>query len=184
MKKIIALICCLASVFCFSSCSKEYSSVNEADYPIYLDEICDAELHMPKLENLGDYNSVLITRKTPNDIFISTTDSIALIVQYDQHNFEIATNSIDAKYDFIEFPLENCSDFNANVAGYTFRVDSNSLYKMTEYPSNRVVYGPECSLIIGVNALENKIAYLYYWDIEIHEMNDLDEFIEKKFVLE
>ena len=35
-----------------------------------------------------------------------------------------------------------------------------------------------------MNRIENKIAYLYYWDIEIHEMDDLDEFVEEKFVLE
>ena len=53
---------------------------------------------------------------------------------------------------------------------------------MVSYPSGEIVFYPKCSLIIGINRIENKIAYLYYWDIEIQEMDDLDKFIEEKFV--
>ena len=55
---------------------------------------------------------------------------------------------------------------------------------MTNHPSGVIVLEPIQSLIIGINEEEHKIAYLYYCDIEIHEMEDLDSFIEKKFVLE
>ena len=55
--------------------------------------------------------------------------------------------------------------------------------EMVSYPSGETVMEPMRSLIIGINRIENKIAYLYYFDIEIHEMNDLDKFIQKKFVM-
>ena len=69
-------------------------------------------------------------------------------------------------------------------AGYTFRVVEDTLYPMTGYPSGVVTKYPKRALLVGVNEQENKLAYLCYWDIEINEMHDLDEFILNKFVLE
>lgn len=175
------LICCFCCL-CFSSCSREYSSTKEEDYISYLGEVADAELYMPKLEELGDYDSILLTRKTRNDNFFDTTESIALIVQYSPDGFETFIGNINEKYDFINSQMDNYKDFEAEVEGYHFKVDSNSLLEMIKYPSNEKEFYPSCSLLVGINRLENKIAYLYYWDIEIHEMNNLDKFIEEKFV--
>ena len=119
-----------------------------------------------------------------NDPFIDTTDSVTLIVQYHKDVFDFVVNQIETKYDFINFALDNYKDYEAEVNNYHFRVDSTSLCEMICYPSGEIVFEPFHSLLIGVNMSDNKIAYLYYHDIEIHEMNDLDTFIEKKFVLE
>ena len=180
---ILALICCL----CLVSCSKRYSSSDEEDYKVYLSEVSKAELFMPKLEELGAYESIFVARRTHNDIFIDTTESISLIVQYDKENFDLAVNSINNNYEFIssESDVEGYKDFEAEIANYYFRVDSNSLAIISNYYySGKQEKDLIRSLFVGINNAENKIAYLYYWDIEIHEMENLDEFIEKKFVLE
>ena len=177
---IIVLICCL----CFSSCSERYSSTKEEDYLKYVSEVVDADLYMPKLEALGDYESILVARRTHNDVFIDTTETISLIVQYRKDIFDSMIEQIEEKYKFVNFALDNYQDYEAKVDNYYFKVDSNSLCEMISYPSGEIVFEPLRSLIVGVNELENKIAYLYYYDIEIHKMNDLDSFIEEKFVLE
>ncbi len=181
IKILILLFCCC---ICLSSCSKRYSSSNEEDYEKYISEVADAELYMPQLEELGNYKSFLVGRRTNNDIFIDTTETISLIVHYLEEDFEFVVNQLDNKYDFISSALENYLDYEAEVNNYYFRVDYNSLCEMVSYPSGEIVLYPKCSLMIGVNRMENKIAYLYYWDIELQEMNDLDKFIEEKFVLE
>ena len=183
-KKIIVIIVTFFVCLCFASCSQEYSTSKEEDYESYLSEVSFSEQYMPKLEDLGEFESVLITRKTRNDDFFSTTESIGLIVEYDQSVFETVVNSIDEKYDFIENEMANYKDFEAEFLGYSFRVDSNSLLKMIEHPSGKEFYYPSHSLVIGINTKDNKIAYLYYWDIELKEMDDLDNFIEKKFVFD
>ena len=73
-------------------------------------------------------------------------------------------------------------DFEANVEGYHFRVDIDSL--ADGIGSEGEYLSPIRGLSVGINEEENKIAYLYHWDIELHEMNDLDSFIENNFVLE
>ena len=177
---LLLCVCCL----CFSACSKRYTSSNEEDYAIYISEVTGAELYMPKLDDLGDYESILIGRRTNNDIFIDTTETVSLVLRYAEVNFDVVVNQIEGKYEFINSPLDNYQDYEATVSNYSFRVDYNSLYEMVSYPSGESVLEPKCSLIIGINRVENKIAYLYYWDIEIQEMDDLDKFILEKFVVE
>lgn len=181
IKILILLLCCC---FCFSSCSKRYSSSNEKDYEKYISEVADAELYMPKLDELGNYESFIVGRRTSNDIFIDTTETISLIVRYFEDDFDIVVNQIEHKYEFISSSLDNYPDYEAEVDNYYFRVDRNSLCEMVSYPSDEIVLYPKCSLIVGVNRAENTIAYLYYWDIEMNEMSNLDKFIEEKFVLE
>lgn len=180
--KILILLLCFC--LCFSSCSKRYSSSNEEDYEEYISEVYDANLYIPKPDELGDYESLLVGRRTCNDIFFDTTETVSLIVYYSEDNFDLAVDQIENKYEFIGSSLDNYQDYEAEVNNYSFRVDSNSLAEMTCHPSGVIVLEPIQSLIIGINEEEHKIAYLYYWDIEIHEMEDLDSFIEKKFVLE
>ena len=175
---IMVLIVCIS----LSSCSRRYSSEKDEDYAKYLDEVANANLYMPDLEDLGDYKSISVSRRTCNDIFIDTTETISLIVQYGKDDFNLAIDQIETRYEFVNSALDNYEDYEAEVHDYYFRVDSNSLCEMVSYPSGETVLVPKCSLIIGINESENKIAYLYYWDIEIQEMDDLDKFIEEKFV--
>ena len=181
IKILILLFCCC---FCLSSCSKRYSSSYEEDYTKYISEVVDAELYMPQLGELGNYKSFLAGRRTCNDIFIDTTETISLIVQYGKDDFNLAIDQIETRYEFVNSALDNYEDYEAEVHDYYFRVDLNSLCEMVNYPSGETVLVPKCSLIIGINEIENKIAYLYYWDAEMQNMNDLDKFIEDKFVLE
>ena len=178
---LILLLCCC---FCLLSCSKRYSSSYEEDYKKYISEVVDAESYMPQLDELGGYKSFLVGRRTNSDIFIDTTETISLIVHYCEEDFDFVVSQLEYKYEFISSSLENYLDYEAEVNNYYFRVDSNSLCEMVSYPSSEIVFYPKRSLIIGINRIENKIAYLYYWDIEIQEMDNLDKFIEDKFVLE
>ena len=91
---LIVVICCL----CFSSCSQRYRSTNEEDYEKYISEVVDAELYMPKLDTLGDYESVFLARRTKSDAFFDTTESITLIVQYHKDIFDLAIKQIETKY--------------------------------------------------------------------------------------
>lgn len=153
----------------FASCSKKYSSTIAEDYETYVKEVPDAEKNMPKLSELGNYEAILITRRTPNDPFFDTTDSVALFVKYSDEDFEEARLAAEERYEHIVIPL-----FNATVRGYTFSVDINSVGALY----------PEQSLIIGVNEEEKKIAYLSYWDLELDYIRSLEEFIEEKFAFE
>ena len=78
IKIFILLVCC----FCLSSCSTRYSSTKKEDYEKYISEVADAQLYMPQLDELGNYKSFLVGRRTNNDIFIDTTETISLIVYY------------------------------------------------------------------------------------------------------
>ena len=182
-KKILLLVLTLCFAINLAACSREYRSTSKADYQKYVSEVEDADKYMPKLDELGDYKIFLATRKTPQDSLFNTTNSVALIVQYDKSNFEIACNAIENKYSFVDKKTENVQDIEAHVDGYDFRIDSNSIYIVT-YNDGTTNVTPKRMLLIGICEESYKIAYLYHWDIELDWIKDLDKFIAKRYVLE
>lgn len=177
-KKMINIILVLCFSGCLSSCSKEYRSRNEADYEIYVNEVYDAINFMPQLNELGDYESVVITRKSPNDPFFSTTNSIALIVQYDIENFNHYCEKILQQYTFYGLEGKYVQDIEASTNNFQFNIIDNDNYITFDG-----LLSAKQFLLLGINQKERKVAYLYHWDASLDYIKNLDEFIEKKYVL-
>lgn len=178
-KKSNVLIIFLISCLCLSSCTRKYSSTKEDAYENYVAELSYADQFMPKLEELGEYTSVFSSRRTPNDIFFDTTDSVALIVQYEKEQYDMQVDRIMRKYRFIVEGADYLMDVDANVSGFDFKVvDDNRFYG--ELLHTLLVYD---LLFIGFNETDCKVAYLYYWDHALDCIKDLDKFIKTKFVL-
>ena len=175
----ISVILCICLLL--NSCSREYSSTDEEDYEAYVSEVSDAELYMPKLEELGDYENILVTRKTPNDIFISTTDAVALIVQYDEAQYIVEKSKIKAKYEFVSEGVGYVTDVDAAVGNFRFKVvDHIDFY----WSSDHVELMGSQLLIIGFDDVNYKIAYLCHWDHARNGIESLDRFIKTKYVLD
>lgn len=183
MSGFVKMVSVVLLCFSLSSCAKVSTSNEITDYAAYLEQVPDADLYMPTHEEIGAYKSAFISLRPSRDIFFDTTEAIALVISYDEDAFDTEVANIEAKYVFIDESLDCYRDFEASVGGYYFRVVSDSLPLGTSYPSGDTVIMSYSSLIIGINENESKIAYLYYLDVEIHEMSDLDRFIEDKFAL-
>jgi len=183
IKRTIAMLLSMCLMLSLCSCSHRYESTNENDYTTFISEVYDADLHMPKINDLGNYNSFSIIRRYPGDIFIDTTDSITLLLQYDEQDFGKAVELIDTNYQFVKHGKDYVLDTEAVLKGFWLRVVDDPLF----YGSRADGYKPLNSnklLIIGINEADSKIAYLYHWDHAIDSIEDLDEFIESKYYLE
>ena len=165
--------------FSFTGCkASTYYSLDEQDYYDYLIEVKDAQFHMPQLTDLGEYDSITVTRRKPKNSFISTTDSIALFVTYEAEQFEKMLTVIRQKYSYLEQPIEALEDINAEINGFVINVvDKQVCY---DVGNGRYEY-PYAFLMIGYNELKTTIVYMFHYEHTIGTITDLDDFIQKGY---
>ena len=183
-KKVKAIILLMFSIcFCLCSCSKRYSSIKIEDYEIYLYEVYNAELYMPRIDSLGNYESIFVGRKTPGDVFFNTNDSIALIVQYDFESYDYEFSRIRDSYRFLVEAQNNLQDVEAVVDGFNFQIVKGSNCFEGSATGDFELTGHSI-LIIGYDEINYRIAYLYHYDHSNSFIEDLDKLIKKQYVLE
>lgn len=210
MKKIIKIIIgCTCALLLLNACalSKKYSSRNIEDYEIYLKEVIypNDEIYyfMPKLEDVGSYKEFVVTRRTLNDYFFDTTESIGLYLTYDDEEYQKEKDKINEEYYLLnnekELPddyvittypngeehtmhdeiKDNLKDLDANVNGFHIQVVYLDFLKYNTY--KHFYCYPHNLKTIGFNDRERKVCYLYHYDSELDEIDNLDKFIKKHY---
>lgn len=168
-KKFFSIVLIILS-FCFIGCTKSNSDINQ-----YLNsgEVIDnfAKSFMPKIEELPESETIEY-RYTNNSIIIFQSDSIALVVSYDDSTYEKEKEKLKEQYIYLDKPVY---DYNIDsflipenefkVNSYTFKVASGNESYTAEFPKS---FG-----MIGTSDDKKSIAYLYFYD------SDLD-YISKK----
>ena len=181
MKRILALVIVLS--FFLTGCNireKAEFDINirekvETDidkYESICNEVENASVLMPDLDEIGDYNEVKFTYKIYcYSFFIGfVSDGIGLWAQYDESDYEEEKERVLSSYEFLEEPI----------------IDSRGLYELpvTEFaykgydtkivPDEDYIDFGACKsfLMIGFNDNEYAICYLYYYDIDIDYLYD------------
>ena len=165
--------------FAFTACSASvYSSSSEDDYNAYLLEVKDAQFHMPKLTDLGEYEKITVTRRKPKNDFISTTDSVALFVTYTPEKFTQMQAEVQRNYVYLDKSTEKLEDISAEMNGFLIGVvDKEICY---EIGNGRYEY-PYAFLMRGYNEEKSTIVYMFHYEHTIGEITDLDKFIQKGY---
>ncbi|MBO7303711.1 MAG: hypothetical protein J6V09_00615 [Clostridia bacterium] len=169
---IIVLILSLIS----SSFTTDYRANDAESYQTAMGGfVSECSNRMPRIEELGEYKSIFVSKQKPIfDLWLSYR-AIAVIVEYDEAGLQQQLAKISEGYDFIEEEIPgDVSDLDASVNGFQFAIveDPDDLY-LRWYV-----------MIIGVNQHENKVAYLLYAYDGIDGIDDLDKFITTYFILE
>lgn len=183
MKKITALLAIMIMVLTLSACVQTKSDI--ADYDRHVTEF-HADLFMPGLDNIGEYETVRYTSKHDDGIF--PWDSMQLIVQYDEDAFSKEKELLNTAYPYLEQPLKReetldwlipMAEFSAK--GFDFRI---AKFKDTEYPKN---FG-----MVGISEEKHEVVYLWLYapDLDLiaegneNELKAMNEFLEYHFTLE
>ncbi len=162
----------------FASIPITDKSNDENDYETYLNEVKYANNHMPALADLANYEEISINRKTKKYL-LWKRDSISLKVSYNEAAFEEAVKSIQSKYSFVTKDIEDMDDYSASIEGYSIGIVS----KKETYESHDFYDYPKGFLMIGVNENNNSILYLFHYDFDLDEIDNLDSFIKKNYLL-
>lgn len=182
MRKKFFSIVLIILPFCFIGCSKSNSNIDE-----YLNsgEVIDnfAKSFMPKIEELPESNTIEY-RYTNNSIIISQSDSIALVVSYDDSTYE--KEKLNGQYTYLDKPVYDYdidsflipeNEFKVN--SYTFRVASGNDSYTADYPKS---FG-----MVGTSDEKKSIAYLYFYDSDLDYISKKDnrtsmlEFVKEHF---
>lgn len=182
-KKALVIVVCilLCLIVCVSVFGVGFKTKNGDKYAKYLETSADAEDWMPSLDEVGDYKGIMITRKRIANGLINSTHSVALMLEYSSEAFEAECERLNDEYKFISNGYECIEDYVAEVDGYEFRIVEGSLCTTTSTLGSRS--WPKSCFLIGINHEQSKIAYLYHWDIELEEIEDLDAFVKRRYKL-
>lgn len=162
-------------VISLASCSNSNNSNDEKDYVFYVNEVNGGYLNMPKIDEVGNFNNLSINRKS-TIIFIWNIETVSLVLNYTEENFKEEIKKIYLKYNFVDETKENLTDFSASVDGYDINIVETEEF-FEEY------YCPKSFLMIGINENTNSILYMYYYDIDLDKIDNLDEFIKDYFII-
>ena len=128
----------------------------------------EAKDMMPALEYLPEYSNIEY-RYTQETIFIFKSNSVALVVEYDDQTYESEKEKLQENYTFSN--LKNSSDVidettnpldEFSINSYAFQVIEGD-----EFPKS---FG-----MIGTSDEKQRIAYLYYYDSDLNTIGDHDD---------
>lgn len=171
MKNRILILVLIIATVCLFSCTKSATGIEQ--YNKYLEKVKYSSEHMPKTDQLGDYNNVEIFYKNSSSFF--ETKTISLVLTYDKASYDKQIEYIEQEYSmYSTSPDLYGTDFQAETNGYTINM-VNRKYTL-EHNKN--------ALLIGRNPEELKICYLFYYDPDLDVLNDLTEYVNRFFELE
>ena len=185
--KIALIVLCAVAVFyiifylsILSATSETKSSDNVNEYAELLNSVKGSNVHMPDVEELGDYQKICINVKRTENFMRWKIDTISVQVAYDKTNFDKEINELQAAYVFLSENKQTVQDISATVKGYDIKIVEKEEMIEGEY----CYYYPKCFMMIGIDEQHNTIIYMYHYDIDLDEIKNLDKFVEKYFSFE
>ena len=153
------------------SWSDKHTSSDISNYNNLLNEVKNADEYMPSIEDFGAYDSLNISRKTTHSFMWNPVETVSIVVKYESSKFDEEKQKIYANYSFLTYTTDSMLDINACVNGYDIMI----VEMCDDYPKS--------FLAIGINEETHSIAYMFNYDFDIDTIKDLDDYIEKYYVL-
>ncbi|MEG1254854.1 hypothetical protein [Clostridium sp.] len=185
MRKKYLIVMAITFIFCITGCSNSSSNIdNYLNSGTWIDS--KAKDIMPKLEDLPEYEDIKYKYKHKS-MLIFSSDSVALVVSYDDNTFDSEKEKLDEQYTFLDKKIKSSFDeskyyipeYEFSVESYNFRVIDENGTSNTEFPK---FFG-----MIGISEEKKSIAYLYFCDGDLdyigveNEKNPMADFVKQYF---
>ncbi|WFD08773.1 hypothetical protein [Tepidibacter hydrothermalis] len=166
MRKKYLIVIFIALFFLFNSCSKSSSNIkNYLNTGTTIDS--EAKDIMPNLDDLPEYKDIEY-KYTHKSMYIFQSDSVALIVNYDDKIYKSEKDKLEEKYTFLEEKDKGIiPEHEFLINSYTFKVVARNEKSNTHYPKS---FG-----MIGTSEEKKSIAYLYFYDFDLDCIGREDE---------
>ena len=159
---LMTLLLLASSLLGCSLLDKTYRSDKTEDYESFLSKASDAEFLMPSTDDLGKYEDVVFGYKNHvvSVYLLADSDGVSVFVSYNKEHYEEEKEKVLTRYAFLTEPLVDRGNYTYPVAsfdynGYSFRITAKDHH------------APKSFMMVGVNDEKMKIAYLYYYDVEL-----------------
>lgn len=179
---LIAAAIVIGGFFALLFGSYQRIETNIAKYSEDLQGIGSAERMMPRLDSLGDYESLEYTYKIHcYSTFVGFfSDGYVLNVTYGEREYEQRKAGILSSYAFLQEPvIAEDGDYllpvtELNYKGYTLKVVPDD---------TQFTYCPcKSFMMVGFNDVEHKIVYLYHYDFDLDYIAAADEDPEAEMI--
>lgn len=185
MRKKHLIVILIAIALCITGCSK--SSSNIEDY-LNSGKTIDsyAKDIMPILDELPEYQNVEY-KYTHKSMFIFESDSVALIVNYDDSTYKSELDEVAEEYIFLDSKIDSDIDESKYIIPeYEFSVNSYN-FKVVEGDGEDNTQFPKFFGMIGISEEKKSIAYLYFYDMDLdyigekNDKNPMANFVNEYF---
>ena len=129
---------------------------------------------MPSLESLPEYEDIKYV-STHRSMVLFESDSIALIVNYDNDTYENEKNKLDDDYVFLKKEVKSKFDETKYyITENEFSINSYKFRVIDDTQSSNIEY-PKSVGLIGTSDEKNSIAYLYFYDFDLDYIGKEDK---------
>lgn len=165
MRNKYLIVILIAFMLCITGCNKSSSIENYLNSGTTID--INAKDIMPNLDELPEYENITY-KYTHKTMLIFESDSVALIVKYDDETYQSEKNKLAENYIFLEDNVEDViPEYEFSINSYTFKVVADNENSNTEFPKS---FG-----MIGTSEEEKSIAYLYFYDYDLDYIGEEDD---------
>lgn len=187
MKKKYLIIILITFILCITVYSKSRSNIKYyLNSGTSIDSI--AKDIMPNLDDLPKYENIAY-KYTHKSIIIFESDSVALVVKYDDKTYKSEKDKLAKKYTFLDHKIAfNGSESEYIIPEYEFSVNSYTFKVVDEDVNGKGnTQFPKSFGMIGTSEKKNSIAYLYFYDTDLdligekNDKNPMADFVKHYF---
>ncbi|GAA0181135.1 hypothetical protein SH2C18_37090 [Clostridium sediminicola] len=173
MKTKYLFIVLISVLLCITGCNKSSSNIkNYLQTGTKIDS--NAKEVMPNLDDLPEFQNISY-KYTHKSMFIFESDSVALIVNYDDETFKSEKDKLADNYIFLDEKVnfdhnENnyiIPEYEFSINSYTFKVVAGDEKSNTQLPKS---FG-----MVGTSEDKKSIAYLYFYDADLDCIGEKDD---------
>ncbi len=172
------MIIWITFILCMTGCDKSSANIEK-----YLNSGTTIDTNakdiMPNLDDLPKYENIAY-KYTHKTMFLFESDSVALIVKYDDKTYESEKDKLEENYTFLEDKVKDIiPEYEFSINSYTFKVVADHEKSKTEFPKS---FG-----MIGTSEEKKSIAYLYFYDFDLdyigqeNDRHPMANFVKKYF---
>lgn len=162
-----------------------FSNSNKKEKKEYLNSGSKIDIHakgfMPLIEELPKYQDISY-KYNHVSIILFETDTIMLVVSYDEETYQKEKEKLTVKYKFLDHKV--VSDYDENkyyIPEHQFSINNYDL-KVVDGNDNYQAEYPKSFGMIGISDKKRSIAYLYFYDYDLDYIQDDSESPMANFV--
>lgn len=185
MRRKYLIIIMVVIILSITGCSRSSSNIKK-----YLNSGARIDTYakdfMPAIEDLPKYKDISYRYKHKS-IILFESDSMTLVVEYDDETYESEKEKLANKYNFLNEKIPSKYDedlyfipeYQFSINSYNFKVVEGNDKSKAEYPKS---FG-----IIGTSDENKSIAYLYFYDQDLdyigykEETHPMANFVKQYF---
>lgn len=169
-KRIFIIIIILITIGILILIGIKFTNSNKTNINKYLNNESKIDMYaksfMPDINDLPKYQDISY-KYNKSSIILFETETIILVVNYDEETYEKEKEKLTEKYKFLNHKvISNFDKSKYSIPKYEFSINSYNFKVPDENENYEAIY-PKSFGIVGISDEKKSIAYLYFYDFDL-----------------